>query len=361
MGDLPLQSIVDLPRLSSLLPPSDRERFDRIYRVSVAEAAVLVPEPMRAWVQRQFGSVRAVECQQVVRVGNRITGEAALFNGLRGHRPVAGMEGVDYTAELAKECDTLADPWSSTPEDPFGRIQNGFGLTAANVAKFDALHSLVVFRDPDPLAFSAESVAGHFELALRWIQEAHRWDPAARYPFFLWNCLWRGGGSLVHGHLQVVLGRDVHYARIERFRSDAEAYRRSYGAGYFHDLIAVHQGLGLAQSAGQAHVLAHLTPLRDKEVLVVAPTLNEALGFTYQALAALRDRAGVRSFTLGAAMPPVSATSESWEGFPVLIRIVDRGSLGSRTSDVGGMELFAEGVVPSDPFRIMALLKGEEG
>ena len=56
-------------------------------------------------------------------------------------------------------------------------------------------------------------------------------------------------------------------------------------------------------------------------------------------------------------MPPVAPVSESWEGFPVVARIVDRGDLNSRTSDVGGMELFAESVVASDPFAVAAALQ----
>ena len=42
--------------------------------------------------------------------------------------------------------------------------------------------------------------------------------PQARYPFFLWNCLWRSGASILHGHAQMTLTREMHYARVESWR-----------------------------------------------------------------------------------------------------------------------------------------------
>jgi hypothetical protein len=40
---------------------------------------------------------------------------------------------------------------------------------------------------------------------------------------------------------------------------------------------------------------------------------------------------------------------------------MDRGNLDNRTSDVGGMELFAESVVASDPFAVAAELRDAMG
>ena len=45
----------------------------------------------------------------------------------------------------------------------------------------------------------------------------------------------------------------------------------------------------------------------------------------------------------------------------MVVRMVDRGDLASRTSDVGGMELFAESVVASDPFWVAEALWAEGG
>ena len=73
-----------------------------------------------------------------------------------------------------------------------------------------------------------------------------------------------------------------------------------------------------------------------------------------------RGTLGVQAFNVGALLPPLRETPEDWQGFPCVIRIVDRGPLGARTSDIGSMELFAEPVVASDPFAVAAALKEQE-
>ena len=357
------RSIVDLLKLAGELDAGDALRFHRLYSVIEAEGRMRVPDSMAPWVERTFGTVSSVEKQRVVRVTNLATGEAAIFNDLRARRPVRAelKADDDFSSELAN------DPWSqpleSTPEDLFGRLEGDAALTAANVAKYDALHSLLVFKEPDPLRFDRDSVRSCVELANRWFAAAHEADEASVYPFFLWNCLWRSGGSIVHGHAQVQLARGRHYAKIEALRSAAQSYREAYGCDYFEDLAAVHASLGLCASSGEVHVMASLTPVKEKEVVILSSSLDGGPRFDegladalFETLAAFRDRLGVRSFNVGAQLPPLAPTSEDWDGFPAVVRVVDRGSLGTRTSDIGSMELFAEPVVASDPFAIARAL-----
>ncbi len=357
----PAPAITDLPALVARLSGDDAARFARIYHVSMAEARLRVPAPMAPWVERTFGSVPSVERQRIVRVSNVVSGEGTLFNSLRGRRPVrAALRADDSLAgELAD--DAWASPLEQTPEDLFGRIESEHGTTAANVAKYDSAHGIVIFTQPDPLAFTAASIAGHLALVRDWLAAAHAADPEAVYPYVLWNCLWRAGGSIVHGHMQAQLARARHYAKIERLRHDAEGYRTAHGAGYFEDLLAVHRSLGLAWEVDGVAGLAHLTPAKEKEVLLLGDGLDDRLAAAlYDTLRAFRDVLGVRSFNMGVLLPPVAPVSESWAGFPTLARIVDRGDLGTRTSDIGGMEMFAEAVVASDPFDVhRAITTGE--
>ena len=51
-------------------------------------------------------------------------------------------------------------------------------------------------------------------------------------------------------------------------------------------------------------------------------------------------------------MPPLAAVSEDWSGFPVIVRLVDRGDVNTRVADFGAMELYASSVVSSDPFAV---------
>ena len=148
-----------------------------------------------------------------------------------------------------------------------------------------------------------------------------------------------------------MLTSDRHYARIEGLRQAALSYKQTYGSSYFADLFRVHRSAGCAVEKAGVRILAHLTPFKDNEVVLMAEELN--LPFkerVYDVLACFRDRMNVTSFNLGLVTPPLAETEESWEGFPVMVRIVDRGDLNSRASDVGGMELYASSVVSSDPF-----------
>jgi hypothetical protein len=345
--------ITNLPGLVDRLGPDDRRRFDRIYRVSTADARMRVPPAMVPWVEQHFGPPEEVETQRIVRASNVVTGEGTLFNVLRARRPVRAALRMEDRLSNELADDVWANPDEATPEDLFGRLSNEHGVTAANVAKYDAVHSIIVFAEPNPLAFTLESIAGHMDLANRWLRKAHENDRAAVYPYVMWNCLWRAGGSIVHGHTQVSLARGRHYAKIERLRQDAAAYQAAHGARYFEELTAVHHALGLASSHGGVQVLAHLTPVKEKEVLLIAPSLDAgAAAALHDTLAVFRDSLGVQSFNVGMMLPPVTITEESWEDFPVVIRLVDRGELATRTSDIGGMEMFAESVVASDPFEI---------
>ena len=348
-----------LPELVEALTVVDRDRFERIYQVSRATASMRIPGAMAPWAERTFGPLSEVETQTIVRVSNVVTGEGTLFNGLRAHRPVRPALRVSGDFEKELTDDAWAVPEEATPEDPFGRLANDHGTTAANVAKYDAAHSVVIFREPNPLAFTQASVTAQLDLARQWMGTAHAHDRDAKYPYLMWNCLWRAGGSIVHGHTQVSLARGRHYARIERLRRDAFVYGETHATGYFDDLVEVHRALGLSVEMGGIHGMAHLTPLKEKEVVLLGEALDgEMADAIYRTLSVFRDSLGVQSFNLGILLPPIAASEESWEGFPVVVRIVDRGALSTRTSDIGGMEMFAESVVAADPFLIRAVLAG---
>lgn len=348
---------MDLRQQVELLARDDAARFHRIYDVVESEGRMRVPATMAPWVERTFGSVAAVESQRIVRVSNLVTGESAIFNELRARRPMRGDPApADTGDELAN--DAWARPEESTPEDLFGRLRNDAALTAANVAKYDAHHSLLVFSEADPLRFDRASVRGCVELANRWFATANAADPLAVYPFFLWNCLWRAGGSIVHGHAQVQLARGRHYARIESLRRAAITYRKEHGADYFDDLATMHNALGLGYARGCVRVLASLTPTKEKETLILAPSFGaDAADALHHTLAVFRDALGVQSFNAGALLPPLRPVDEDWSDFPCVIRVVDRGPLSVKSSDIGSMELFAEPVIASDPFGVAAALR----
>lgn len=352
--------ITSLKEIVASLSADEKKLFQRIYQVITTVGELRTPKSMQPWVRQQFGSVAAVTRQQIVKVTNMITGEEALFNRLRSSRPIEVKESRSIAARLAdvSKSDLFRSPKETTPEDLFGRVVGKYCITASNIAKCDGLHSMVIFNEFNPLRFSREQVIDYIDVAWEWARRAQAEQPQAKYFFFCWNCLWRAGASVYHGHAQMMLTSGRHYAKIEGLRRAAESYRQDYGASYFSDLFQVHHSVGCAVEKEGIKIFAHLTPFRDNEVMLIAEGLNLSLKERiYEVLACLRDRLGVTSFNLGLVTPPLAETEESWEGFPVIARVVDRGDPNSQASDIGGIEIYASNVVSSDPFKLARQLR----
>jgi hypothetical protein len=363
----PERRITDLASLIESLPLEEQALAGRIFDVIPTIGRLEVPEGMRGWVEKNFGSVEAVREQKIVRVTNRVTLAGTLFNELRASRPfdVAGEGGMDLVHREIEETrgDPFCAPEEGTPADVFGRVRGDHSITASNVAKYDGFHGLVVFDDHDPLFFTPEKVDDHISVALEWIQRAQRADSEAKYPFLMWNCLWRAGSSVVHGHAQVTAAKGSHYPKVERLRRAALGYRSAYGSDYFSDLFEVHKALGLAfppSSGSPVDVcgFASLTPAKEKEVVLLGPDLGEHMRrLLASVLSRYTRQLGVSSFNVAFYLRPSAATGEDWSSFPVVIHVVDRGDPANRTSDMGAMELYAAPVVSSDPFQVARLLK----
>jgi hypothetical protein len=361
MSGAPERRITDLPDLINALQPEDHAVADRIFDVSATTGRLVVPEAMRAWIEESFGSVDAVLEQRIVRVTNRVTLQGTLFNGLRASRPLDTGVSVDLEREIeATTGDPFCHPENGTPADVFGRIRGEHSITVSNVAKYDSFHGVVVFDDHNPLHLTPEKVSDYISVGLEWCHKALEADPEARYPFLMWNCLWRAGGSIIHGHAQVTVTRGTHYPRVEHLRRAAADYRAERGSDYFDDLYRIHDSLGLGIPAeGDVRAFASLSPVKEKELVVIGGSPEDgSLHRTVGAL--LRDYIqvlGVRAFNVAFYMPPLAPVDEDWSDFPTVVHLVDRGSPANRTSDIGAMELYAASVVASDPFRVADLLR----
>jgi galactose-1-phosphate uridylyltransferase len=352
-------SIAELDTRVAALPMEDRRRFEQIFDLGAATGELVPPEEMRPWLVAQFGSLEAVCRQRIVKITNRVTMEGTLFNALRARRPLQAPpldDDLRHRLEDRHDCD-FCHPETRTPADTFGRIRGKHCITASNVAKIDGWHGVIVFDEHHPLRFTASRVSDYVDTAQEWARAAHRADPAACYPFFLWNCLWRSGASIVHGHAQIAVTRARHYVRVESWRRAALQYIQAHGSDYFSDLVAVHRALGLSVAHGSAIILPSLTPAKEKETLILAQEFDSDLkSALYRVLRTLIDQLQVQSFNLVLYQRPLCSTVEDWSGFPHIIRIVDRGSVQSITSDVGAMEFFAQSIVTADPYHLTAAL-----
>jgi hypothetical protein len=351
-------SISDLPELVSVLSEEDRARIGRFFQIVSSTGYLEAPKSMHPWIEGLFGSVAAVQAQRIIRTTNLQTYEGTLFNELRASRPMETEIPEELSAIVTSGTgDPFCRPLEGTPADVFGRIEGTHSITASNIAKYDALHGVIVFDEHNPLALSRDLITDAFDVGFRWAKKAVEYDPLACYYFFMWNCMWKSGASILHGHAQVTCTRDRHYSRVEHLRAAAERYQQQHGVNYFDDLVAAHGSLGLTIQRGPATIMASLTPIKEKEVWILADEHSGALDdVVYEVLECYTRRLGVVSFNLVAYMPPLLAVPESWDGFPFIIRIVDRGPLANKTADFGAMELYASSVVSSDPFRLIEAL-----
>lgn len=372
-------SVFELPRLAEKLPARENKLWHRIYAVDVLEGKLKLASGMRSWVKEKFGSVAEVENQKIIRVTNLITGEGALFNNLRSKRPMTFFPEQDLDAlvdEHRQNC-PFCSAEDRTPGDSFGRVRGKYCLTAANLTKYDSYHSLIIPQEHHPLRFNEDMVEDYFRVAARWFREVQACKKAytvpegghgtALYPFLMWNCLWPAGSSVVHGHLQLTVTPKRHYTKVEQLRQCSLGYARHYGNNYFQDLYNLYKALGLGWAEGETRLMSILTPVKEKEVWILLPpgpaTLDDKLGLVGRAvcrvLNRLQQQTGLQSFNVAVYLPPLAgkAVTAGWQGFPIIARLVDRGDVFSRTADFGAMELFATGVISSDPFAVAGLLR----
>jgi hypothetical protein len=353
------RSLANLQALAQALPEKERALFDRIFLASTDNADLVIPAAMVPQVEAHFGGTDAVLRQKVVKITNLITLDSALFNPMRQHRPQDDPP-VTVQADIAAPGpdDPFCAPLDNTTENTFGRVKGMESITAANLVPIERFHSVVIFDRHNPLEFTEESIGDALDTALAWARLAHSADADARYFILFWNCLWRAAASRIHGHMQAILGKGMHYAQVEGLRRAALLYRLGHGSDYFGDLCAVHKALGLAVESEGIYILAYLTPKKEKEIWVVGERIDAPFKRAlHRALRAYVDRLGVQSFNMALLWKPIDSTPEDWSGFPVIARMVDRGPLQSKLSDIGAMELFGSSVISGDPFLVAAALR----
>ena len=347
-------TVYQLPEIVAGLPKDERQLFDRLFSFDMAQAVIKIPPTMRSYCEKFFGSVEAVERQRPIKITNKVTLDTAIFNQLRARRPQAyNSATLDEQIEAERKFDPFVNPLEGTSADPFERVQGQYSLTAANIAKFDTWHSVTIFNEYHPLQFGSEQVIDYLMTARQWAEQVREQDRDARYFFFMWNCLFRAGASIMHGHAQMTVTRQQHYGKIERLRRDNLDYTRQHRRSFFTDLIQLHRLLGLTVTpADRVVAFAPLTPIAEREIWLVSDLWSPELGMAlYRALEYYKS-VGALAFNVAAYVPPIATVSEDWADFPVIIRLVDRGDPLARSSDVGALNLFAASPLINDPFEV---------
>jgi hypothetical protein len=370
-------SIGELPRLIAQLPEDERARVETLFAVTKDVGEMVVPPPLAAWMSQHFGPLDQAQRQQVVRVTNRWTHEGASFNPLRALRPDAGMSAAAEQRVALHERigqargDDFCRVLDRTPADIFGRVTGRYSRSAANLARADGWHGVVVFDEHDPLAIGPEQLADGLMVVREWAARAHALRVESSHLFVLWNCLWRAGASQVHAHLQMLLSRQMPQAAVERWRAAVQAYRAATGRPYFADALEAHRALGLVVMDGRTSAYASLTPIKEREVVLLAPgptwsaprgdpaSDDAFVGFARDIARTVEGlrQLGVTAFNLAVFGPPLASGGPAWEDFPAMARLVDRGDPLSATADMAALELFGSSVVAHDPFVVARALR----
>jgi galactose-1-phosphate uridylyltransferase len=339
--------ITELDKIVGLLSRDACELFNRFYSFEISTGRLAIPKGMEDWVKKWFGSVERVEKQRIVSIKNKFTGENSLFNKLRIDRPVEAKSTIEQDELIEKEKCLFCNPEKQTPADVFGRVKGKYCITASNIAKYDSFHSLIIFNEHNPLKIKREWIEDYLRTGECWFEELSKCKGEKKMQkFFMWNCLWRSGASIIHGHIQLTASR-MRYGKLEVWDKVAADYKIKFNTDYFEDLYKVHESLGLAKVNKAERVLVYLTPVKEKEIIVVsgARKSDEMADTIYELLKKYLDM-GVQSFNLAIFQ------LEEYH----IVRLVDRGSLADRNSDIGAMELYTASVISSDPFKLIKVI-----
>ena len=342
--------ITDLPSKAKRLPKAKKDLFNRFFWIDMNTGTLNPPKNMVPWLKKQFPH-SDVKKQKIVRAINLPLMEAALFNELRTLRPLE-TKPTDIKEEIKKsKGGPFCNPLKSTPADSFGRVKGTYSTTCSNVAKYEGLHGVTIFKDHDPWNLSEAKVHDYLTTALKWTEKAKKTDKTALYPLVMWNCLWRASASLVHGHMQMVVSKKRHVPAAEIYERTAEIYATNNGSDFYEDWFEAHKAVNLDLSK-KIHSFVNLTPKKDKEVVIISHNFNKAVSKAVYATVQGYKKMGVESFNMLMLVP--SPKKE----IPYIIRLVNRGKLSQRTTDFGAMEIYANAsVIETDPYKVRKVLK----
>jgi len=338
--------ITELDKNVEHLSLDAKELFNRIYTFEISIGTLGIPVEMETWVKKMFGSVGRVENQRIVSIKNKFTGDHSLFNQLRTDRPIEAKSAFVLEELKEKRSCLFCMPEKQTPADVFGRVKGKYCITAGNIAKYDSFHSLVIFKEHNPMELNEAWIEDYLRTGERWFEEVFKVEKKELQKFFLWNCLWRSGASIIHGHIQLTASR-MRYGKLEVLEKVAADYKREFNSDYIDDLYRVHKSLGLAKENEGEKILFFVTPIKEKEIFVIsrARRSDEMADTIYKLLRGYLGM-GVQSFNLAIFQ------LEDYH----IARLVDRGPLDAKTSDIGAMELYAASVVSSDPFKLAKVI-----
>jgi diadenosine tetraphosphate (Ap4A) HIT family hydrolase len=363
-------TLSDIKSLEDLsLRPNDA-RLRRVHEMYELERIPSVRLRMseRAWndtVHVMQAPRESVENQYTIIIRDKNLGHEVIFNPLRSRRttPINGPD----PAELIEHERTGAgclwcepDGWMEKGmwADEFGEVWSDDGriVARANWARMAPISGMVIGDEKthNLLRLSLSDFFSMFQLAEVYIRKARETRPRARFFIVFMNGGPKSAGSVAHSHLQIV-GKegDRHFGYAENILARCPA-------DYWEQAKLAHRELGLTLTDGRCTAWVNLAPVKEKDITVLASTLQDGALMIYRLMQTLIGR-GTNNYSLAVILSPQYVTTLEDKRFskwpPVLLRWVDRGDGRSKHGDVGAMEFFASTVVATDPFVVANWLR----
>jgi diadenosine tetraphosphate (Ap4A) HIT family hydrolase len=345
-------------------------RFRKIYDLQRQHAVRMKMSPQGWNVAKhrmQTENREELESQTLIIVRDRLSGHEVSFNHLRMKR-VGQPAGEDPATLIDLERAENPCPWCDPkgywqPElwaDEFGQVWEKTYrrfVAQSNWARLAPISGIALGNHEahNLLRLSLDQFMGMFDVAERYIKQARKKRPAAKSFIIFLNGGPKAAASVAHAHIQIV-GKegDQHFGY-------AETLLTRCGPDYWERVREVHEDLELIVTRGRAVAWVNVAPVRDRDITIASATIREGAQLVYDLLQVLIER-GTNNFTLAAILSPEYVTNEisrhGWKWPLVLWRLIDRGDMRVKHSDVGAMEFFGSCVVASDPFKIAQWVKG---
>jgi len=352
------------------------ELIRRIYDISTFTTTIEIPNSFKNRIEKYFDTkIDNIKTQKIVKIINKWSEEGALFNYLRSYRPgikdskdirIKINHEIENAINNSKENCDFCFPEKFTPEDSFGRIEGKYCITAANIAKYDNYHSLLIFKKHNPLDFNFGEFNDYISTSFKWFEKVHKISNNYIHPMLIWNCLAKAGASKTHGHFQLLTTKTI-YPKIKSKLNINSIYYNKYKHNYFLDILQIHEYLDLIFKKDKNIIIAYLTPIKENEVIILSPELDENfIYYLYNILRIYIDRLNIKSFNFTLFSLNLDETFKNFKKFYFKVnkfnkifiaKIVDRGNPLKNISDIASMEIFASSVISSDPYNVIANLK----
>jgi len=245
--------------------------------------------------------------------------------------------------ESAKTCifcgDNVRQKTARYPDDivPGGRIEVGEAVLFANLFSIATYHPVIALSKAHFLKlseFSSRMLSDGFRAAKMFLRDIYQRDATIAFSTVNANYLMPAGASLVHPHMQMLVG-DIPYSYHARLLNASGEYLVKNGTEYFADLIAEEKRAGeryIAREGGW-HWIAAFSPTGSNEIIGIHESGSDLAKLTERDLRdlcdgisnvlALFESLGHLSFNYSV----YSAKGGETVGFHCMIKIVNRQNL----------------------------------